>query len=370
MPGFGELAPSRIETLRRMPRRDNYYDYIRALAALLVLFAHKKAQMPGGAIGVSIFFCLSGFLIAQILIGLPSLTISNVAKFIFRRWMRIYPLYVFTIGVTFLLMQHYRPESLSDFASAIPGMLTFTRLPAQWTGFAATVGWTLHAEFWFYVFFPIIFMLTYKRGLLPLAIGFLIVASILSKIVAGHGEPDKWPTGNDQWYTVIYLDQMMYGAICAILIARHSSFVKLFTSKLWVWGGLVIILAMGKLLPFPTFDVYWYLQSSGAALLCAVAILHHEANPKTSKDNFIAWIGRISFSIYLVHAIVLDYVPTGELLPKLDTPLMVAIVLALSWLTEKYVERPGIRLSKWLAPFTSKSTTERLPEPKMVAPFP
>jgi peptidoglycan/LPS O-acetylase OafA/YrhL len=87
-----------------MSRRDNYYDYIRALAALLVLFAHK-GQMPGGSIGVSIFFCLSGFLITQILIGLPSLTISNVAKFIFRRWMRIYPLYVFTIGVTYLLMQ-------------------------------------------------------------------------------------------------------------------------------------------------------------------------------------------------------------------------------------------------------------------------
>ena len=352
-----------------MSRRDNYYDYIRALAALLVFFAHK-GQMPGGSIGVSIFFCLSGFLITQILIGLPSLTISNVARFIFRRWMRIYPLYVFTIGVTYLLMQHYRPESLSDFASALPGMLTFTSNTASWTGFAAGVGWTLHAEFWFYVFFPIIFMLTYKRGLLPLTIGFLIVASILSKIFAGAGEPAKWPTGNDQWLTVIYLDQLMYGVICAFLIARHSSFVKLFSSKWWVWGGLIIILAMAKLWPFKALDVYWYLRSSGAALLCAVAILHHEANPKTSKDNFIAWIGRISFSIYLVHAIVLDYVPTGALLPKLDTPLMVAIILALSWLTEKYVERPGIRLSKWLAPFTSKSTTERLPEPKMVAPFP
>src|SRR5216684_116472 len=90
-----------------------------------------------------------------------------------------------------------------------------------------------------YVFFPIIFMLTYKRGLLPFAIGFLIVASILSKIFAGAGEPAKWPTGNDQWLTVIYLDQLMYGALCAILIARHSSFVKLFSSKWCVWGGLI-----------------------------------------------------------------------------------------------------------------------------------
>jgi len=87
---FAEDARVRKESLlvqgskryrQTMSRRDNYYDYIRALAALLVLFAHK-GQMPGGSIGVSIFFCLSGFLITQILIGLPSLTISNVAKFI------------------------------------------------------------------------------------------------------------------------------------------------------------------------------------------------------------------------------------------------------------------------------------------------
>jgi peptidoglycan/LPS O-acetylase OafA/YrhL len=248
-------------------------------------------------------------------------------------------------------------------------MLTFTRLPAQWTGFAATVGWTLHAEFWFYVFFPILFMLMYKRGLLSLAIGFLIIASILSKIFAGHGEPGKWPIGNDQWYMVLYLDQMMYGALCAILIARHPSFVQLFTSKWWLWGGLIIILTMARLFSFNVLGGYWYLGSSGAALLCAIAILHHEANPKSSKDNFIAWIGRISFSIYLVHAIVLDYVPTGKLLPKLDTPLMVGIVLVVSWLTEKYVERPGIRLSKWLAPLTSKSTSKQALGPEMATPF-
>jgi peptidoglycan/LPS O-acetylase OafA/YrhL len=68
--------------------------------------------MPGGAIGVSIFFCLSGFLITQILIALPTLSLSNLAKFIFRRWMRIYPLYVAALGMTYLLMQHYRPESI------------------------------------------------------------------------------------------------------------------------------------------------------------------------------------------------------------------------------------------------------------------
>jgi peptidoglycan/LPS O-acetylase OafA/YrhL len=329
--------------------RDNYYDYIRALAVLLVLFGHK-GKMPGGAIGVSIFFCLSGFLITQILIGLPALSPSNLAKFVFRRWMRIYPLYVVALGATYLLMRNYRPQSLDEFTSALPGMLTFTHLPGS-TGFATAVAWTLHAEFWFYVFFPFVVALTYRRGLLPLAIGVLIAISFLAKIFAGHSEPAKWLIGNDQWLTVIYLDQLMYGAICALLIAKKSPLIERFASKWWFWGGLLVTIAMGKLLKIASYDVHSYWKTSTAALLCAVAILHHAANPKMLNDNFIAWIGRISFSIYLVHAVVLDYLPADRIPDKLDTPSFVVVVLICAFLTERFVERPGIRLAKGLAKY-------------------
>lgn len=75
--------------------RDNFYDCIRALAAALVFLTHDGAILPGGSIGVSIFFCLSGFLITRILLRLPELSIVNIAKFIFRRFMRVWPLMMF-----------------------------------------------------------------------------------------------------------------------------------------------------------------------------------------------------------------------------------------------------------------------------------
>lgn len=329
-----------------MAKRDNYYDYIRAFAALLVLFCHK-GKMPGGSIGVSIFFCLSGFLITQILVSLPSLTLSNIAKFIFRRFMRIYPLYVATIAVTILLAWMYRPEWLPKLTAGLFGMLTFTQIP-NGIGFATAVGWTLHAEFWFYVFFPIVFALTYKRGLLPLTIGLLIAASFVAKIYFGL----TWPS-NDQWLTIIYLDQLMYGSICALLIAKRSALVSLFSSRYWFWGALIINLLIGKLAHHDAYDFFWYLETSGAAFLCAVAILHHEASKKVLNDNFFAWLGRISFSIYLVHAVVRDYhYPLVQKLPDIfDTPVFVVVVLIISYFTERFIERPGVRLSKVLAKF-------------------
>jgi peptidoglycan/LPS O-acetylase OafA/YrhL len=326
-------------------KRDTYYDYIRALAALLVLFEHK-GKMPGGSIGVSIFFCLSGFLITRILIGLPALSFGNIVKFIFRRWMRIFPLYISAIAATYLLMQQFRPELLNTFISFVPGMLTFTHYPAN-VGFSIAVFWTLHAEFWFYVSFPFVFALTYRRGLLPFVIGALIFASVAAKIYVGHASASAFTP----WLTLIYLDQLMFGAICALLIAARSPIIDAFRSKWWFWGGLMINLAIGKFAHHLSYDIFWYLETSLASALCAVAILHHSASPSDLKDNFIAWIGRISFSIYLVHGIVLDYFPAQKLPDILDTPSFVLTVLVVSYLTERFIERPGIRFSKAIAKF-------------------
>jgi peptidoglycan/LPS O-acetylase OafA/YrhL len=118
------------------------------------------------------------------------------------------------------------------------------------------------------------------------------------------------------WLTVIYLDQLLFGSICALLIAQRSPIVDHFRSGWWCWSAFAINLIIGKFGWFTSHDVCWHLQTSMAALLTAFAILHHAVKPELLSNNFIAWLGRISFSIYLVHGMVLDYIPTGQILDK------------------------------------------------------
>lgn len=325
-----------------MFKRDTYFDYIRAFAVAMVILNHKN-KMPGGGIGVSIFFCLSGFLITRILINLPTLSAANIAKFIFRRWMRIFPLYLATIIAVYFLMRQFNPQWLDDFVRYVPRLLTMTGYPSG--GISLAIFWTLYAEFWFYVCFPLVFVLTYRRRLLLPAIIALIAVSYLAKphIYDVHDFPP--------WLTVVYLDQLLYGAICALLIAQHSPIVGYFQSGWWFWAPFSICLIIGKFGWFTSHDAWWHLQTSGAALLTALAILHHAAKPEIFKDNFISWLGRISFSIYLIYGMVIDYIPTGQILDKFDTPLTVVIVVAISYFTEKYIERPGVKLSKMVAKF-------------------
>src|ERR1700759_4767248 len=104
-------------------KRDTYYDYIRTYAALLVFFTHKSYKLPGGSIGVDIFFCLSGFLIPRILLHLPAPSVGNLLKFTFRRWMRIYPLYVATIVAAFCLMKLTGVYSADELLPSLPRLL-------------------------------------------------------------------------------------------------------------------------------------------------------------------------------------------------------------------------------------------------------
>jgi peptidoglycan/LPS O-acetylase OafA/YrhL len=203
-----------------MGQRDNFYDCIRALAAVLVLFTHYNGWLPGGSLGVSMFFCLSGFLICRILLGIE-LSPSNIGCFIFRRFMRVWPLMAFQILLVLLCMALWAPQNLPKYLPDIDGLITFTRGYRIWVGGSPAVLWTLRAEFWFYVLFPLVLCAAGKARVAGCIFGGIAIAW-LSKVLIGHNH-EGWlnqfgiftrPLAKTEpfVFTLVYLDQLMYGA--------------------------------------------------------------------------------------------------------------------------------------------------------------
>jgi exopolysaccharide production protein ExoZ len=163
--------------------------YLRAFAALAIVFHHAREQFPGfeavfptdiGSAGVDIFFVISGF----IMVLITDIGDRNVPKFIWNRIIRIVPLYWFysliTIllyavasglfrgnGLTFqhvilslLFIPHPNPEDLSSLSPLIK------------------VGWTLNYEMFFYLIFALSMMVAYSKRVSITCLVFTILVAV------------------------------------------------------------------------------------------------------------------------------------------------------------------------------------------------
>jgi peptidoglycan/LPS O-acetylase OafA/YrhL len=274
--------------------RIEYLDWLRALAAGLVVIGHARGSlMPGGAIGVSVFFVLSGYLITSILLRDGMMSLPNIGKFIVRRLARIYPLYIVQIALVVVIFALFHRDRLGAVLAALPGLLTFTQDVREWFGYGFGVLWTLAVEFWFYVTFPFFLWIALAtRRLIPcILLG--IVISITAKVFAFGGT------------TLYFYDQFLIGVLCAVAI-KYGIVPSVLAWPKLLAICIVAIVVLAEI-PFPaTRGLHWFCQSFGTAMVTGIAVLAGHARRPTVALPFIAFLGRISYSTYLMHAVVLD----------------------------------------------------------------
>jgi peptidoglycan/LPS O-acetylase OafA/YrhL len=335
--------------------RNHFLDCIRALAVFLVLAVHAHL-LVGGGIGVSIFFCLSGFLIATILLRIDP-SPANLGKFVFRRFMRISPLMWLQLALTATLMATTQTpaDDLSNYLNSVPALLTFTAdFPTLgWVGMCRSVLWTLQAEFWFYILMAMIVLVAGRAALSWFALFGLAVAWF-AKFFVGHGHGSIYYPHvlYPLLATIVYLDQLMIGVLCALVVERGGLFMKAFLSNraIGLWVPIAAILTLSTL-TFRGFDPAWYFASSGAAYLTGVLILHQWARPLKGDYEPLATLGRISFSIYLMHAVIFDFVSWHVFHFPLQVLFLVGLTIVVSVGTYLLIEQPFVQWSKRVARF-------------------
>lgn len=284
-----------------------------------------------GRVGVVIFFALSGYLIAG------SLEDADWrSSFPIKRIFRLYPIYLFSMGVVLVLI---------DAHWDVPTILANLTMLPTFLGRAEMMGlyWTLQTEVVFYLIIYLAACLGWGRsrpGLFGLSVFFTLVF-IASLLLVGEETLDALPLLIEKLPQ--HLGIMFWGAYL------H----KLRREELWGWKPLALtgfilippVVAMAELLALGWNGPPPVITSYITAVLAAYLVFIFRGS-----NRVLGWLGRISYSAYLNHAFVLIlYVKMGldfGVIPGMV--LYLGVTVAVSALTFRLIEAPGIRLSKQL----------------------
>ena len=342
--------------LRRMVRRMTQGKYrsdidgLRAVAVIAVFLHHLGSSLlPGGFVGVDIFFVISGFLITSQVFSEVKRNAFSLKGFYQRRINRIVPALVTVLLATVILGAFIlSPVDLVRLnVSALLSLLGVSNVYI-WVKygnyFAADASeapllhtWSLGIEEQFYVIWPLFIVLLYRlapRYVLPvLAIG--VVAAVgVSEYATGVFATAAYYLLPTRFF------ELMLGGLLGIYLHQPRVIGKLAAHGLALAGYLLIgfsLFALNANSTFPGFNAL--IPCLGAALLILAGSGDRHSRLLTSRP--MVFIGLISYSLYLWHWPLIAYL--NYLGIAIDLPvatLLIAASILLSWLSWRFVEVP------------------------------
>ncbi len=354
----------------RAPAKGDYrpdVDGLRAIAVLSVILFHiDEALLPGGFVGVDVFFVISGFLISRNLLSEIEGGRFSLLEFYRRRVKRIAPALLVVVAATLVASQALLlPEDARNAAkSAFWSLASFANV-YFWlfrdTGyFAADSGelpflqlWSLGVEEQFYFIWPLLLFLCYRPRHRR---GFLIALFGVALVSFGAGELYFERDPSFVYYMLpTRAGELMLGAMVALATmgggagSGLGSATGRATLEALGWAGLAAIGA--SLFWLSESDVFPGLRAipptAGTALILLSGHWNQGGLARLLSLRPAVWIGLISYSAYLWHWPLLAFLRYGhaEIAP-LTGVVAFALTIALAWLTYRFVEQPA-RHVRW-----------------------
>ncbi|KST63318.1 hypothetical protein BC008_39230 [Mastigocoleus testarum BC008] len=305
-----------------------------------------------GGLAVDLFFVLSGYCIHRR--GARNLASNshsklNLRQFFLRRFLRIYPVYFFSLCVT-AIVDYYiifnNPELVisgqeNSLFSFLTSLLSLQGLVAPTFG-SNTVFWTLALEIHFYLFYPLCYYLCRRYGTV-IALGFIWISSLGYIIVdVLINLSDKFPhKGSGGPVFLSYWFIWGLGFYLAEVEAGRISLPKKFLPVTLIAAILTVPMSLLDFWPLARFSsglafaglLYWSISKDG------------EYFWKGLIGKWLSIIGVFSYSIYAIHRPVLlffqaKFAPDGAKSTNLmPTLLATALALVVGWFFFMLVER-------------------------------
>jgi peptidoglycan/LPS O-acetylase OafA/YrhL len=339
-------------------------DGLRAIAVIVVVGFHVwPREFRGGFVGVDIFFVISGYLISGIVLkGLAEARFS-FGDFYIRRIKRIFPALMLVLATSaligwFILWAASYAQLGTHIAAAVGFVLNFV----LWheAGYFDTEAvykpllhlWSLSIEEQFYLVWPMLLLLTARRGYnIAVVTALIAIVSFLINVALVDGRPALtfFMPFTRAW-------ELMFGSllaslersppswlVSAIAITRARSLSVGLFREIAGWGGAAMItVALLLVSPAKAFPGWWALLPTLGTVLVIMA------GPDAKLNRYaLAWrpmvaIGLISYPLYLWHWPLFSFAwqAAGSAPPRWERLVLVAASFILAWLTYKLLEHP------------------------------
>jgi peptidoglycan/LPS O-acetylase OafA/YrhL len=332
-------------------------DGMRAAAILAVMLTHAGV-LPGGIYGVDVFFVLSGWLITVILLREGDKRRIDLKGFYLRRVLRLLPAVVVVVGLVFVFANLLGIADAHEVPSNALAIFTYTE--NFWV--ARTGGMSMLDHFWslaveeqFYLLWPAVLLLvvgrTTSRRMTYVMLGVTLLSTLWGIYLAAHHASDG--------RLGAMLDTRGVGLFlgCALGYAYHAGMIPTraqFQRGLLVAAYLCVagLLVLSRLAPRGDHTVtYFSIRGGylGVSLATAVILTHIVTGgpsllSKLASNRTLVWIGKLSYSLYLVHKLV--YISFLQLGWPRNRWMAVSIPVSFlaAYLLNLFVERPFLRV--------------------------
>ena len=316
--------------------------WLRGLSVLAVLFYHAdKALLPGGYLGVDVFFVLSGFLITRNIFPEIERGTFSYPAFIARRFRRLLPAcyamltFAAVLGSLFLTR-----ADLFDFLKQLAGTLSFSSNIVLWrqTGYFDTASalkpllhtWSLSLEEQYYLALPLLLGLAPRQRSIA-----LLVTAFLASLLACLALLPVKPSAT--FFLLPFRAwELLAGSICAVISLKHSPAGMPGIMKFAALAALILTLAFPPSLPHPGLGALVVVLATSVLMIGAIDF------GESAPARAMIFLGDISYSLYLFHwplFAVANHV-YSDTVPTTVKGILMATAVALSYLSFRLVEQP------------------------------
>lgn len=333
------------------PKYRTDIDGLRAFAVLSVVLFHTFPHLlPGGFIGVDVFFVISGFLISTIILSNLDRGRFSYRDFYARRIRRIFPsLFVVlaaSMGFSWFFLLASEFKQLSEHVLGGAGFISNLLLWRESGYFDAGAEtkpllhlWSLGIEEQFYIFWPLLLGLAWRfwRSAIAVIVGVALISFTVNIATISFDPTAAFYSPFSRFW------ELVAGGLVAHVMMQWTPSSARLQNSLSIAGVFLLLCGLALVNKARAFPGWWALMPTLGVALAILAGPNALLNRNILSNRVAVWFGKISYPLYLWHWPILSF---AVILNNYSTPTrgirtgLALLAIALAWLTFKVIEQP------------------------------